>query len=418
MKQVERIKAILLRPRETWPQIEAEAATPAGLYREYLMLLAAIPAVCGFIGMSLVGVSVFGVSTRVPWLAGLAGMVLSYGMSLIGIYVLSWIIHRLAPTFGGQANALNALKLAGYGATASLLGGVFSLLPSLSLLGVLAGLYSLYLIYLGLPVLMKNPPERSLAYTVVVVLCAIVLTLLAGALTSVLMPRSGLSPAPFANESGRVSESLSIDTPEGRITFDRAAIDAAAQGIRAAAAQQNRDQAAAPTAEAPAEDVATATVEMDGMAELAPFDAETLKAQLPESVGDFRRVSRESQDGTSLGLSMSQITAAYEREAQSVRVQIIDMGAAAAMMAMAASMGSVEREDEASVATTRRENGRTIVEEYQRDGSSASIKLTLKNGVIVRLDGQQIPIAELRDFGGRLALDRLEQAERPKADAG
>lgn len=418
MKQVERIKAILLRPRETWPQIEAEAATPAGLYREYLMLLAAIPAVCGFIGMSLVGVSVFGVSTRVPWLAGLAGMVLSYGMSLIGIYVLSWIIHRLAPTFGGQANALNALKLAGYGATASLLGGVFSLLPSLSLLGILAGLYSLYLIYLGLPVLMKNPPERSLAYTFVVVLCAIVLTLLVGALTSALMPRSGLSSAPFANESGRVSESLSIDTPEGRITFDRAAIDAAAQGIRAAAAQQNRDQAAAPTAEDPAEDVATATVEMDGMAELAPFDAETLKAQLPESVGDFRRVSRESQDGTSLGLSMSQITAAYEREAQSVRVQIIDMGAAAAMMAMAASMGSVEREDEASVATTRRENGRTIVEEYQRDGSSASIKLTLKNGVIVRLDGQQIPIAELRDFGGRLALDRLEQAERPKADAG
>ena len=42
------------------------------------------------------------------------------------------------------------------------------------MLGIL-GVYSLYLLYLGLPVLMKSPKEKALGYTLVVVLAAIVL---------------------------------------------------------------------------------------------------------------------------------------------------------------------------------------------------------------------------------------------------
>ena len=112
MQIVERAKAILISPKAAWETIDTEPADTAGLFTGYLMLLAAIPAVCGFIGMSLVGAGAFGVSFRVPIVAGLVGMVVSYVLSLASVYVLSLIINALAPRFGGVASSIQALKLA------------------------------------------------------------------------------------------------------------------------------------------------------------------------------------------------------------------------------------------------------------------------------------------------------------------
>ena len=153
MPLIDRVKSILLQPAATWPVIEAAAATPAGLYKGYLMLLAAIPALCGFIGMSLIGVGGFGITVRVPLLLGLANAVVGYGLSLVGIYVLSLIVNALAPRFGGVQSPIQALKLTVYASTAALVGGVFSLLPLLAMLGLLAAPSCIYLIYTGLPAL-------------------------------------------------------------------------------------------------------------------------------------------------------------------------------------------------------------------------------------------------------------------------
>src|SRR5947207_101669 len=46
--------------------------------------------------------------------------------------------------------------------------------PAIAWLGLLAGFYSIYLIYTGLPVLMRCPPAKAGAYTAVVVVCSIV----------------------------------------------------------------------------------------------------------------------------------------------------------------------------------------------------------------------------------------------------
>ena len=146
MNLVERVQAILLKPKETWPVIEAESGDIPSIYKNYLIYLAAIPAVAGFIGMSLFGVGAFGVSFRVPILAGLVNMVVGFVLSLAMVYVLALIADALAPTFKGQKNLLNAFKLVAYGATAGMVGGVFNLLPALSMLGVLAALYSIYLL--------------------------------------------------------------------------------------------------------------------------------------------------------------------------------------------------------------------------------------------------------------------------------
>ncbi|KAB2889344.1 MAG: YIP1 family protein, partial [Burkholderiaceae bacterium] len=234
MQLIERAKGILLKPKETWADIEAESVSTAGLFTGYLMLLAAIPAVCGFIGMSLIGFSGFGVTVRVPLLAGLANMVVSYVLSLVGVFVLALIVDALAPTFGGVKNQIQALKLVVYASTAALLGGIFSLLPSLSMLGLLAALYSIYLIYTGLPVLMKNPPEKSLVYTVVILVAGIVMAVVIGAVGSLFMPHGAMM--------GGMGGGVSVTTPNGKVSVDTAGLEVAGKKMEEAARQLEQAQ--------------------------------------------------------------------------------------------------------------------------------------------------------------------------------
>ena len=176
----DRVKAILLTPRTEWPVIDGEPATTASLYTGYIIPLAAIPAIATFLGTTFVGVSVLGATVRVPFGTGLTAAVVRYLLGLAAVWVLAFIIDALAPSFGGTKNPIQALKVAAYSCTAAWLAGIFMLIPALGILGLL-GLYSLYLLYLGLPVLMKSPAEKSMGYTVVVVVCAIVLFWVVGA---------------------------------------------------------------------------------------------------------------------------------------------------------------------------------------------------------------------------------------------
>jgi hypothetical protein len=181
MNLQDRVKAILLTPRTEWPVIDGESATTGSIYMGYVIPLAAIPAIAAFIGTTVFGVRALGMSVRVPVGAGIRSAVVSYLLSLVAVWVLAFVIDALAPSFGGTKNPIQALKVAAYSCTASWLAGIFALVPALSILGLL-GLYSLYLLYLGLPVLMKVPQEKSVGYTVVVVVCAIVLFVVVGAI--------------------------------------------------------------------------------------------------------------------------------------------------------------------------------------------------------------------------------------------
>jgi hypothetical protein len=183
MSLIDRVKGILLTPQKEWPIIDAEPATTASLYSGYIAPLAAIPAIAGFIGLSLLGYNLLGSTFRTPIGSGITGMVLRYVLSLAGIYVLALIIDALAPNFGGTKNPTQALKVAAYSATASWVAGIFLILPALGVLGLL-GLYSVYLLYLGLPVLMKVPADKSLGYTAIVIICAIVVWVIIGAIAS------------------------------------------------------------------------------------------------------------------------------------------------------------------------------------------------------------------------------------------
>lgn len=242
MNIIARVKEILLTPKPAWSVIETEETNTATLYTQYIMILAAIQAVAGFIGMSLFGVSAFGVSVRVPLMTGLTQMVLGYGLALAMVYVVALIADALAPGFGGQKNPVNALKLVAYSSTAAMVGGIFALIPALSVLTLIAALYSLYLLYLGVPTLMKVPQEKALPYTVVLVVCAIVVGAIAGTILGTVRggPTMGMGPA-----TGQVS----IETPKGTVNVDVAKTEAWSKRMEEAGkkiekAQQSGDQAA------------------------------------------------------------------------------------------------------------------------------------------------------------------------------
>ncbi len=185
MNLVDRVKRILLSPQPEWQVIDGEVTSPGALYTGYIVPLAAIGPLASVIGYSVFGIRVpfSGTVYRVPLGSAITSAVVSYVLTLVGVYVLALIIDALAPTFGGTKSPIQALKVAAYSSTAGWVAGIFALVPGLRMLGIL-GLYGLYLLYLGLPVLMKAPAERAAGYTALVVVAAIVLFVVIGVVGS------------------------------------------------------------------------------------------------------------------------------------------------------------------------------------------------------------------------------------------
>jgi Yip1 domain len=188
MDIVQRAKNILLQPKQEWQVIAGESTTVKDIYLQYVVILAAIPAVAAFIGLAFVGVGAFGVSYRVPVVSALAHMITSYVLALAMVYVLALIIDALAPNFGGQKNFLQAFKVAAFALTASWLAGIFTIIPMLGILALLGSLYSLYLLFVGLPVLMKTPEDKAMGYTVVIIIVAIVISVVISAFSRFMIP--------------------------------------------------------------------------------------------------------------------------------------------------------------------------------------------------------------------------------------
>ncbi len=220
MDIVERAKAITLNPAATWPVIEAEKHDAKSLFVPYLLILAAIPAVAGFIGMSLVGMGGFGFNFRMPIASGLAMMITTYVLSIIMTFGMGWLASALAPTFGGKSDLVQGLKLAVFGGTPMMLAGVFNILPALSLVGLLVALYSLYVMYLGLPVLMKNPKEKTIAYMVVLIIASIVAGVVLSMVSRAFMPAmAGMGMGGVGMGAKDTPAEMTITTPQGNATI-------------------------------------------------------------------------------------------------------------------------------------------------------------------------------------------------------
>ncbi|MBC8022530.1 MAG: YIP1 family protein [Burkholderiales bacterium] len=172
MNIVERAKNILLTPKTEWDVIAPEATLPKDLVISYVLPLAALAAIAGFIGTVIFG-SFFG--GRMSFMWALVGLVWHLVMSIVSVFVMAFIVDALAPSFGGQKSFNQAFKVAAYSYTPAFVGGFFTIIPILGgFVALLFMLYCLYVLFLGLPRLMKNPEEKTVVYEIVIVLVAIV----------------------------------------------------------------------------------------------------------------------------------------------------------------------------------------------------------------------------------------------------
>lgn len=185
---------VLTRPAQEWPIIATEPSSPAGIMTSYAGPLSAIPAVCMFLGVTMVGIPtpLLG-SLRFSVTQSLSNAIVSWVFGLAAVYLAAIVIDRLAPAFQSKGDPIQALKLVVYAYTPVWLAGVFNLVPgTLAALNVIAVIYAIYLFYLGLPALMHTPPDKVIPYMAVAAILLVVLFVaggaLAGAITGVRAP--------------------------------------------------------------------------------------------------------------------------------------------------------------------------------------------------------------------------------------
>lgn len=183
MNLIDRVKNILLNPNSEWEVIRSESSTPSGLITQYAVILAAIPAVAGFIGYYLIGSSLGGfgmirlsIGTSFLW------AVLTYILSILSVYVLGWIIDALAPSFGSSKDITSSLKVSVYSYTAVWVAGILNIIPSISFLGTIAGIYSLVLLYMGLKRVKLVADDKAPGYFIVTLIVALVLYFVIGSI--------------------------------------------------------------------------------------------------------------------------------------------------------------------------------------------------------------------------------------------
>ena len=190
----DRVIKIITNPKGEWPVIEAEQTDTAKLYREYIAILAAIGPIASFISSVVFAFGIF----RVGLAFGLTTAIVSYVLTLASVYVCALIIDKLAPTFDSTPNLIQALKLVAYAMTPAWVAGVANVIPFLGVLvALVGGLYSIYVFYLGLPVMMKTPEAKVVPYMAVSALVIIVLWFVAMMITGAVVGSMFLAGATF-----------------------------------------------------------------------------------------------------------------------------------------------------------------------------------------------------------------------------
>lgn len=189
---VNRLKGILLQPGSTWKAIDGEFTKPATIYKGWVLPLALIGPLCGAVGTLVFGLN-FGVVGfyRLPIQTILTIAAVDYVLGVVGVFALAQVVSLLAPTFGGQRNDVQGLKVAAYASTAWFVAGVFQLLPQLALVRILVSLYSAYLLFSGVPIVMKPAKDQAMGYAIVAVLGAVVVALIILAIHTAFLPDYG-----------------------------------------------------------------------------------------------------------------------------------------------------------------------------------------------------------------------------------
>lgn len=419
MNLLARVKGILLNPSTEWPLIDQEAHTVKDLYLSYLLPLAGIAALATLIGTMIWGYNMGPVSVRYGFGQALGYALLGLIMAMVMTYVLAWIIAALAPTFKGEKNFPKAFTVAAFSMTAALVGGFAAILPALSwLLGLLGGLYSLYLLYKGLPILMKSPPDKALGYTVVVVIAAIVCNVIFTVLTASVLPNPWSSVgAGLGSGSGN---EITIKTPAGEVSTTQGKLEEMGRQLEAAArkveqASQNQDPHGVSKAATDAVAAVTGVVPGGGRVALS---SEMLKNWLPMTLNGMKRETFEVQGGAAMGIAGTSAKASYRDGERGIDLEVLDAGGAAGILAMLSGLQSGERETDTTREKSYQANKRKYTEKRWKNNERAELGIVLANGVMVNANARGVPFDALSSSVQSLGLEKLEVVQPAPAATG
>jgi hypothetical protein len=358
-----RIKNMILSPSSEWQAIAPEATSVAQLYVGYVTPLAVLAALIGFLRMSVIGVSTaLGGSFRTPIGSGLTYTALTFASALIGVFVVGLIINALAPKFSGTRDQRQALKVSAYSLTPAMLGSVLSLSPVLpTLLQLLAGLFGIYVLYLGLPVVMQAPKEKAFGYTASVVICSILFGILLGVLSAFAhigaagAPRGlfGSTPTERAAEQAAVRDQgaaavgSTIGNLLGTDEKGKAGLGAALSNLAKAGENQaqtaNSGSTPASNAQSPLSAAGGLMTALGGALggphPVNTVDFKTLTSMLPASLPGMKRVAAVGENQGALGVKASSAKADYQgSNGSSVQIEIADMSGISGLMDLAGSL--------------------------------------------------------------------------------
>jgi len=174
MNLVERAKNILISPAKEWEVIKQENLTVSQMFLNYAVILAAIPAIAGFIGYSIFGISLGFINYHVPVGSAILWAVLTYVLSIIGVYIIAFIADALAPSFGSTKDITASTKAIVFSYTPTWIAGILYVVPSLGILASLASIYGLVLMYMGLKTVKNVPKEKMVGYFIVLLIISII----------------------------------------------------------------------------------------------------------------------------------------------------------------------------------------------------------------------------------------------------
>jgi hypothetical protein len=404
MDLVQRAKNIVLTPNTEWAVVETEPATPGGLITSYVVPLAAIGAVAGFIGGALIGTTLpFVGHYRTPMAQALVGAVVTFGMAIVSVFLLSLIIDALAPTFGGQKNQIQALKVAVYSYTPAWIAGVLQIVPLLGVLGIFAAFYGMYLLYLGLPRLMKAPQDKALPYTAVVIVCAIVVAVIATVVSGLVIG------AGMAGTGGLATAGSSSD-----VQFDKnSALGKLQQMAKVAEESSKKVDAAGKAGDPNAQ--AAAAIEglgalLGGGKRVDPVGIDVLQPLVPDTFGGLAKKSSNAEKSGFAGLMVSKAEARYaDDEGKSVTLEISDTGGVSGLMAFAGWAG-VEgvKEDDSGSERTHKVDGRLTHEKSSKTGGTNEYAVVLADRFVVSAKGRGLDLNGLKAAVASLDLAKLE----------
>jgi len=192
---------IFTNPDREWARIRGEEQSFFAVYLNHVPILALIPVIAAYFGVTQVGWSVgSGSVVKLTTDSALMLSISAYVAQLVAVYMLGEYINWMSRSFGVKDDAAHrhyeGTALAVYSAIPMMLAGVVLLYPQLWLVAgvfIVAGCYSVYLIYEGIPILMNIPKEQGFIYASSVITVGLVLAVVV-MVTTVIVWSAGIGP--------------------------------------------------------------------------------------------------------------------------------------------------------------------------------------------------------------------------------